>query len=664
MNQPGYTILTVCLICSALGSGTVANSQTLQSKNSATNIRLQRLSNAREKLIRETYDRLIEYNQATQILKDDLDDRTPGPKQDLKIELSNFHQGPILKILNKRYIDLITIPTGVVISISRHVQSVNKGPEEVVLQAEWQSGQYASGFDPEWTISQALQFEPTKYADVGTYVAYTARVSLAERSRTYQAIVLFHDLNQSSELGVPEFWDSVVDGLNLVWAEKRPPYKSKPEFRKKLPGLLQEEGEAGYVGDRDPSGISMVPDISQSLFDDSISSDSLLATGTSEFWLKQSYEEHASGSHGGTAVFTPSCTYDTNYRQRCTVNISNFETLESGTLDDTFGIWYHKGAKDSQTEVNFGPAGTNVSCKSAAGVAFSSCLLLTGCQVNVSVSANTGVGGIGATVLGGNLWRDGQAVGITCNLSGSTAGATCTTPGFDGSCPPGSTPNGFGLCCFSSTTSCTSLTLINKCYMYGGDYDFFSCSCSGCDVCGGSPIVVDINGDGIALTGPAEGVDFDLNGNGTRDRLGWTRSNSDDAWLALDRNGNGNIDNGAELFGDFTQQPAAPNKNGFLALAEFDKPANGGNGDGVINSQDSVFERLRLWQDANHNGIADSGELHTLPSLNVQAFELDFKESKRVDQSGNEFRYRAKVWDSAPGTAGRWSWDVFLSHDQ
>lgn len=216
--------------------------------------------------------------------------------------------------------------------------------------------------------------------------------------------------------------------------------------------------------------------------------------------------------------------------------------------------------------------------------------------------------------------------------------------------------------CPVSLNSCDNLTFISKCYAYGGDWDFFSCSCSGCDTCGGSPVVVDINGDGILLTGPAAGVDFDLNGNGTRDRLGWTAPGSDDAWLALDRNGNGNIDNGAELFGDFTEQPAGRNKNGFLALAEFDKPANGGNGDGVIDVQDAVFDRLRLWQDVNHNGIAESQELHTVSSLNVKAFELDFKESKRVDQFGNEFRYRAKIRDTKNGNVGRWTWDVFLSH--
>lgn len=180
----------------------------------------------------------------------------------------------------------------------------------------------------------------------------------------------------------------------------------------------------------------------------------------------------------------------------------------------------------------------------------------------------------------------------------------------------------------------------------------------------GSPILIDVSGNGFDLTNASGGVDFDLTGEGPPVKMAWTKAGSDDAWLALDRNNNGTIDNGKELFGNITPQVSAPEgveRNGFLALSEFDKPANGGDSDGYMSANDAIYSRLLLWQDTNHNGVSEPAELKPLPQLGVKGLELHYKTSNRVDEFGNEFRYRAKVIARQPGQTGRWAWDVFLT---
>ena len=169
-----------------------------------------------------------------------------------------------------------------------------------------------------------------------------------------------------------------------------------------------------------------------------------------------------------------------------------------------------------------------------------------------------------------------------------------------------------------------------------------------------SPIIVDVAGNGFDLTNNADGVMFNLTGLGL-ERFSWTRADSDDAFLALDLNNNGLIDDGTELFGNFTAQPEPRNgteRNGFAALGIFDS-----NLDGKIDSQDGVYSELRLWQDINHNGISEPGELHPVGELGLNTLLLNYERSDLVDKHGNEFRYRAKM---SGAQLGRWAWDVFL----
>ncbi len=183
-----------------------------------------------------------------------------------------------------------------------------------------------------------------------------------------------------------------------------------------------------------------------------------------------------------------------------------------------------------------------------------------------------------------------------------------------------------------------------------------------------SPIIIDAEGEGFHLTSPLNGVSFDIGGTGHTVQIAWTDPRFHNAFLALP-GPDGLVHNGKELFGNFTPQPLSAHPNGFLALAQYDKPENGGNANGMIDDNDTVYSQLRLWIDANHDGVCQPEELHRLQEFGIYSLALNFEESRRKDEFGNLFRYRAKVnpgerhdsRDDAPSdNPGRWAYDVFF----
>lgn len=177
--------------------------------------------------------------------------------------------------------------------------------------------------------------------------------------------------------------------------------------------------------------------------------------------------------------------------------------------------------------------------------------------------------------------------------------------------------------------------------------------------CCQTPIVLDLEGDGIELTSWEDGVEFALVPARGKEWRAWTTPGTDDAFLFVDLTDDRVVTNGIELFGNVTDQPKPPagqSRNGFLALAQHDS-----NGDGLIDAKDSIFAELRLWRDINHDGVSTFDEVSDLNAHGIVGLSVVYDEPRKPDGHGNLFRFSAAVVTAPGSKVSKTSWDVSLT---
>lgn len=158
------------------------------------------------------------------------------------------------------------------------------------------------------------------------------------------------------------------------------------------------------------------------------------------------------------------------------------------------------------------------------------------------------------------------------------------------------------------------------------------------------PLILDLDGNGVRTTTVDDGVAFDFLGTGEAIQVAWT--DGKDGFLVLDRNGDGQITTGAEMFGDYTPMSnGAIAKDGFEALRDLDS-----NADGLFNAQDELFDLVQVWVDANSDGVSEAGELKGLKELGVQSIRLNPEVSDRVE-NGNLYGLVSTMTLDNGGTA-------------
>ena len=154
-----------------------------------------------------------------------------------------------------------------------------------------------------------------------------------------------------------------------------------------------------------------------------------------------------------------------------------------------------------------------------------------------------------------------------------------------------------------------------------------------------SPLILDLNGDGVQTIATEEGISFDIDNDTKQEFTGWV--SAEDGLLVRDINLDGNISDASELFGEFTQKSNGEKaSDGFDALADLDS-----NKDGVFDALDTAFDEVKVWQDANSDGISQANELHTLEQMGVKSIDLN-GETISEENNGNQVGLRSSWTDT------------------
>lgn len=181
-----------------------------------------------------------------------------------------------------------------------------------------------------------------------------------------------------------------------------------------------------------------------------------------------------------------------------------------------------------------------------------------------------------------------------------------------------------------------------------------------------TPLVIDSDHNGFKFGSAGDFVEFDMTGNGKKERIQWVRPDGDEVFLAVDLNENGAIDDGGELFGSGTSLILSNSnaRDGFAALAQYDDPQLGGNYDGYITVEDSIWSQLVFWLDSNADGISTLGEISSVAESETISFDTIPKSRRARDAAGNWLIYMAWSEREGDGPKKNKVVDVFFKADE